>query len=330
MITMAASAVDSPVSWHYGDPFGEARALASGTARVDLSHFTVLQISGSERLPWLHLLLTQEVTDIPAGGSAHALILSPQGHIEHDVKLVDDGESCWLIAEPGTAESLMTYLQSMVFMYQVTIVNRTDDCAVLGGIGSVAPPQTTVVWHAPAALAQVNSGLDPYVPLRPASWNAQLFIAPRESRTRSDGQMAGMWAWESLRIAAGVPRLGFDIDHRCLPHEVGLIGACVHLHKGCYRGQEAVARTINLGRPPRKLTLLHLDGSTDDLPPRGSDIVDGQGKVVGALGSTTQHYELGPIALAILKRATPVTDSLIVQNGAHTVVASQEAVVVIP
>ena len=80
-----------------------------------------------------------------------------------------------------------------------------------------------------------------------------------------------MWAYEALRIAAGVPRIGLDTDHRTIPNEIGLLGVAVHLDKGCYRGQETVARVHTLGRPPRRLVRLHLDGSVDALPaPRRS------------------------------------------------------------
>ena len=81
-----------------------------------------------------------------------------------------------------------------------------------------------------------------------------------------------MWAFEALRIARGEPRLGLDTDHRTIPNEAGWIGTAVHLDKGCYRGQETVARVHTLGRPPRRLTMLHLDGSTNRLPGRGSDL----------------------------------------------------------
>ncbi len=107
-----------------------------------------------------------------------------------------------------------------------------------------------------------------------------------------------MWAFEALRIAAHQPRFGLDTDHRTIPHEVGWIGAAVHLDKGCYRGQETVARVHNLGHPPRRLVLLHLDGSADRLPAHG-DPVELGGAAVGSVGSAARHYELGPIALAL-------------------------------
>jgi folate-binding protein YgfZ len=131
-----------------------------------------------------------------------------------------------------------------------------------------------------------------------------------------------VWAYEALRIAAGVPRHGVDTDHRAIPNEVGWIGPAVALDKGCYRGQETVARVHTLGRPPRRLVLLHLDGSVDRLPARGSDVVHG-GRTVGFVGSSALHYELGPVALALVKRNVPVETDLV----ADGVAAAQEVLV---
>ena len=108
-----------------------------------------------------------------------------------------------------------------------------------------------------------------------------------------------------MRIARGEPRLGLDTDDRTIPNEVGWIGPAVHLDKGCYRGQETVARVHNLGRPPRRLTLLHLDGSENRLPEVGAELTQGE-KVVGFVGTSARHHELGPIALALVKRNVPL------------------------
>jgi folate-binding protein YgfZ len=112
----------------------------------------------------------------------------------------------------------------------------------------------------------------------------------------------GLWAYDAVRVAERRPRLAFETDHRTIPHEVGWIGTAVHLHKGCYRGQETVARVHNLGKPPRRLVLVHLSGESDELPEPGTPVTLA-GRVVGFLGTAVQHYELGPIALAVVKRS---------------------------
>ena len=105
-----------------------------------------------------------------------------------------------------------------------------------------------------------------FVPARPA----------RRRTPRPPARRAGLWAFEALRIARGEPRLGLDTDHRTIPNEAGWIGSAVHLDKGCYRGQETVARVHTLGRPPRRLTLLHLDGSENRLPAVGARAAPGR------------------------------------------------------
>ena len=128
--------------------------------------------------------------------------------------------------------------------------------------------------------------------------------APRASwpRRSATGRWPATWAAEALRVAAWRPRLGFETDHRTIPHEVDWLRTAVHLHKGCYRGQETIARVHNLGRPPRRLVFLHLDGSGHVLPDAGSPVLLGE-REVGRLTSVGRHHEDGPVALAVVKRS---------------------------
>jgi folate-binding protein YgfZ len=137
-----------------------------------------------------------------------------------------------------------------------------------------------------------------------------------------DRDLAGTWASEALRVEAWRPRLGFETDHRTIAHEVDWLRTAVHLHKGCYRGQETVARVHNLGRPPRRLVFLDLDGSGHVLPERGAELETG-GRVVGRVTSVARHFEDGPIALAVIKRNTPL-DAELVASG---IAASQTEIV---
>ncbi|KQX10814.1 folate-binding protein [Streptomyces sp. Root431] len=308
---VAAEGRDEGVAAHYGDLFREQRSLADGSGFVDLSHRGVVAVSGDDRLSWLHLLVTQHMTDLPPGQATEALILSANGHIEHALYLVDDGETLWAHVEPGTREELVAYLESMKFFYRVEVADRTDDIAVV---------------HLPAgSIAEVPEG----AVVRETSHGRDLFLprADLESFAASHGPAAGILAYEALRVEAHRPRLGFETDHRTIPHEVGLIGSAVHLQKGCYRGQETVARVQNLGKPPRRLVFLHLDGSEVLLPGHGAPIrlaADGEeGRQLGFVTSAVRHYELGPIALALVKRNVPVDAPLLVGNTA----AAQETVV---
>ena len=264
---VAAEGPDTGVAAHYGDPYREQRRLAGGLAVVDLSHQPVVRVTGPDRLSWLHSLTTQHLTSLPPGRWAEALVLSPQGHVEHHLQLVDDGQALLAVLEPGTAAGLLDFLLRMRFMLRVEI----DDVSA----------QWAAVGTGDAVLLEPRSWLDTY-----------------------DGELAGVQAREALRVAARRPRLGLDTDHRTLPHEVRWLSSAVHLDKGCYRGQETVARVWNLGRPPRRLVLLHLDGSDSELPPPGSAVVLAE-REVGRVGTTARHHELGPIALALVKRNVP-------------------------
>ncbi len=139
-----------------------------------------------------------------------------------------------------------------------------------------------------------------------------------------DRDLAGSWASEALRVAAWRPRLGFETDHRTIPHEVDWLRTAVHLHKGCYRGQETVARVHNLGRPPRRLVFLHLDGSGHTLPAAGDAVMLGD-RPVGHLTSVARHFEDGPIALALVKRNVPTDEQLDIAG-----VSAAQVVVVAP
>ncbi|WP_327296697.1 CAF17-like 4Fe-4S cluster assembly/insertion protein YgfZ [Streptomyces sp. NBC_01197] len=302
---------DEGVAAHYGDLFREQRALSDGTGLVDLSHRGVITVTGPDRLSWLHLLLTQHVSELPRGVATEALILSANGHIEHALYLVDDGETVWAHVEPGTQQELIAYLESMKFYYRAEIADRTDDIAVV---------------HLPAgSIAGVPDG----VVVRETAHGRDLFL-PREqleAYAAEHGPVAGLLAYEALRIEAHRPRVGLETDHRTIPHELGLIGSAVHLEKGCYRGQETVARVHNLGKPPRRLVFLHLDGSEVLLPGHGTPVrlaSDGaEGRQLGFVTSSARHHELGPIALALVKRNVPVDAELLAGDTA----AAQEVVV---
>ena len=276
--------LDAGVAWHYGDPLGEQRRLTQGQGFVDLSHRPVVAVTGEDRLTWLHTLTSQHLEHLAPNVWTEALILSANGHVEHHLTLVDDGHTTLAHVEPGTVEPLVQYLDSMRFWSKVEVAVR-DDLAV--------------VWQ------PGPTGMDD---------DARFSIVAAADLTGFDGPPAGTWALEALRVAAGVPRMGKETDHRTIPAEVGWIGAAVHLEKGCYRGQETVARVHNLGKPPRRLVRLHLDGAAETLPESGDDLILGERRV-GFVGTTAQHFELGPIALGLVKRNTPDDAELKTASG---------------
>jgi folate-binding protein YgfZ len=291
---------DEGLAAHYGDPYREQRLLADGQAAVDLSHRPVVRVSGPDRLAWLHSLTSQHLEHLAPGVATEALVLSPHGHVEHALSLVDDGEATWAHVEPGSADGLVGYLDSMRFWSKVEVEDVSASYAV-------------VLTPSPV----------PGVPSRTTPFGSESFVARTDVETvLASADPAGVWALEALRVAAGRPRLGRETDHRTLPHELGWIETAVHLDKGCYRGQETVARVQNLGRPPRRLVLLHLDGSDSELPAHGDPVVLDD-RTVGRVTTPARHHVLGPIALAVVKRSTPV-DAALVAGG---VAAAQEVVV---
>ncbi|MWA05735.1 folate-binding protein [Actinomadura sp. LD22] len=295
---VAADEPDQEVAAHYGEPAQEQRALERGTGFADRGNRGVLRVSGPDRLSWLHSLLSQHLDALKPFEPTEALLLSPQGHIEHHMFLIDDGEAVWMHVEPGRAPALAEFLDRMRFMLRVEVADVSAEYAVITG-----PEGGGLAW--PDVAGTVTR------------------IVPRSDGFPDGPRPAGMWAYEALRIAERRPRFGLDTDHRTIPHEVGYVETAVHLNKGCYRGQETVARVHNLGRPPRRLVFLHLDGSVDRLPAHGDPVEVPGGRTVGFVGSAARHHELGPIALALVKRNVPVDAELL----AGGVAAAQEVVV---
>jgi folate-binding protein YgfZ len=289
---------DKGAIWHFGQPAQEQRALAEGKAWADLSHLAILEVSGDDRAKWLHDLTTQHLSDLEIGTWSSALILDHNGHLEYQFNLVDDGTATFLVLDSQYAPTLLQYLLKMRFMLKVDARDASADFAVL---------------RAPGAATEIG-GPFALVPRAELGAMKELF-----------GQSAkevGTWALDAERVAAGRPRIGFDTDHKAIPNELGLLNKSVHMSKGCYRGQETVAKIFNLGAPPRRLVMLHLDGSAVVFPAQGTP-VENNGVQVGFLGTVARHHELGPIALALIKRSTP-TDAVLTVDG---ISAAQEVIV---
>ncbi|MBJ8340416.1 folate-binding protein YgfZ [Antrihabitans sp. YC3-6] len=316
---------DAAVAWHYGDPFAEQRAAAQAVAVLDRSHRFVLTITGAERLTWLHTISSQHVAALPDRRTAENLSLDLNGRVEQHFVMTDLDGTLWIDTEAETGPALLAFLQKMVFWAKAE-PSGAPDFAVLSLIGpDAASPAITAALGIDAlpgiyeATALPGGGFIRAMPWpTPHSYD---LIVPRgdlaqwwSRLTAAGAAPAGMWAFEALRVAALRPRLGIDTDDRTIPHEVRWIGGvdaggAVHLDKGCYRGQETVARVHNLGKPPRHLVLLHLDGSADGRPAPG-DAVTAGGRSVGRIGTVIDHFELGPIALALIKRSVPVETQL--------------------
>jgi folate-binding protein YgfZ len=308
---------DAGAVWHYGDPLGEQRAAMEEAVVVDRSHRAVLELTGDERKTWLHSLTTQHVSELADGTVTQNLSLDGQGRVEDHWIQTELGDATYLDTEAWRGEPLLTYLRKMVFWAKVAI--EPADMAVLSLLGPALtdgrvldalgldslPAENTATALPDGGFVRRISGPDPEIDLvvpraKAADWLDRL--------TAAGVRRAGTWTYEAYRVAGLRPRLGVDTDERTIPHEVGWIGEAVHLDKGCYRGQETVARVHNLGKPPRMLVLLHLDGSADR-PATGDPVLAG-GRAVGRIGTVVDHVDLGTVALALLKRGLPADTAL--------------------
>ncbi len=289
---------DKGAIWHFGEPVKEQRALEAGMAWADLSQLEIVAVSGADRLQWLHDLTTQHLEKLERDTWSSVLILDTLGHLQYQFNLVDDGQTTYLVLDAGYKSALIEYLTRMKFMLRVDVRDVSTEFRVL---------------RAPGIATDIGG---PYalVPIAELEEMKKLFS--------STATQVGTWALDAIRVAAGRPRIGFDTDYKSIPNELGVLNVSVHMKKGCYPGQETVTKVFNLGKPPRRLVMLHLDGSDVAFPPVGSK-VENNGVVVGFLGTIARHHELGTIALAVIKRNTPVEATLSVEG----VPASQQVIV---
>jgi len=323
-VASPAEGPDAGLPWHYGDPLGEQRAASTGAAVVDRSTRFVIAVPGEERLSWLHTISSQHVAALPDGTSAENLSLDANGRIEHHFVQTDLDGVTWIDTEPARGADLLAFLKKMVFWSKAE-PRDGNELAVLTLLGpDTRRPEVAAALGLDslpdrpyAAVALPGGGF-----VRRMPWptdDAFDLLVPRDrlagivtALTGAGVRPAGTWAFEALRVESLRPRIGVDTDDRTIPHEARWIGGpaehgAVHLDKGCYRGQETVARVHNLGKPPRHLVLLHLDGSADGRPETGEAVTAG-GRPVGRIGTVVDHFELGPIALALVKRTiTPDT-----------------------
>lgn len=296
---------------HFGNPLLEQRKLLSGEAFVHRSDQAVLEISGIDAKRWLHSLVSQDILNLSEGESTEALLLSPQGHIEHHLKVIAQESTLLVIINRERASSFLAWLEKMRFRSKVSAVQTN-----LQVYGTFSETEGTKWVDAFSA----NSG-------NSARYNPnRLEFNYRETISNSPPEMeeVGLLAFDALRIAAGRPEVS-DVDDRSLPHEFDWLNSAVHLSKGCYRGQESVAKIHNLGHPPRRLVILNF-ANGDDSPSRDDEVFFRE-KSVGKVLVSGIHFEMGSIALALVNRNTPYLD-LEVSIGGRKCLATQ--IVLVP
>ena len=319
----------------------------------------------------------------PSGRVEHAMRVIDDGHTTYlllDAAATAPADSdAPAPAEPTTArppatagdpDALQTFLSRMVFTLRVEVgradlhtigvfaLAATSEVAASAPAGSSAtelavpasaPHGVPLVWRDPWGSGVAAGGWQYSAPeVHPSSTWTYREVLVDPTADLSALPAAGTLALEALRIAAWRPRIG-DADERTIPHELDWLRSAVHLSKGCYRGQETVAKVHNLGHPPRRLVMLHLDGSDGVLPARGSDVLlatppaatadpsaaasaepADEPRAVGSITASALHYDLGPIALAVIKRTVDPAAALIVRpvdDAGLQIAAAQELIV---
>ena len=314
---------------HFGNPLGEQRLLERGTAVVELG-LGVVTVTGPDRLSWLNSITSQLLLGLTPGVSTETLVLDASGRVEHAARVVDDGETTWLLTEPADAAPLAAWLTSMRFMLRVEVADRSAEFVTVGSFTDTsAVTDAGVEWVDPWSVVTPGGWGYASLEAHPGSdWTLRIAVLTSDAAAAlaaSDRPAAGLLAVEALRIAAWRPSLR-DVDERTIPHELDWLRSAVHLSKGCYRGQETVAKVHNLGHPPRRVVMLHLDGSDAVLPAPGTPVTL-DGTEVGRLAASAVHHELGPVGLAIVKRSLDPTAVLTLTADDVVVTAAQETIV---
>ena len=315
----------------FSNPLVEQREFIAGNAAISLEDKAVIAVSGDDRLTWLNDILSQKLDDLAVGVSTEALWLDAQGRIVRDFHIIDDGETAWLITFSKELEEFLTQLKRMVFRAKVVITDRTNEFVVIATWNKTVTETSSsngviLQWQDPWPTTGVGGYRYGERPTAPWQYREALVPVAAEPKLWLSFTKAGTMALDALRVAAFKPAGPNEIDEKALPHESDWLATAVHMNKGCYRGQEAVAKVHNLGHPPRRLVFLHLDGSAHALPNTGDDVFAGE-NLVGKVTSVGQHFEMGPIALALIKRNVSITEELSIVSGTETIAATQEVIV---
>ena len=312
-VLVPSTKADAGAVWHYGDPFGEQRAAKNNSVIIDRSHSNILLITGKDRRYWLNSISSQYVSDLSNSMVTENLILSHHGHIENHWTQTELDKTIYLKTEPWKGTHLLNYLNKMIFWADIRVrfANMSvlsllgpgiADSSVLKAIGIEKLPNKSkalqlskggLVWRLPGK----NIRLDIIVP-------RNMSVEYIKKITKTGVRPAGIWTYESIRVESKYPRLNLDADKRTIPHELNWIGiagrGAVHINKGCYKGQETVARVHNLGKSPRMLVILHLAVNANEYPTSG-DLIKAKNYIVGRIGTVVEHFLYGPIALALIK-----------------------------
>lgn len=302
---------------HFGDPEGEYNAASNGVALFDASFLTKVRATGGDHIEYLNRRLSQRVIETEPGVVVRANQLSGDGRMEADLEFIRVKESeSLLVAPPAVAGN---YLQALadkyVFTEDAAFVDETPQWGTVALIGPKAGEVLEALNLPTPEAGQMNEGKigEANVMTHRSEYffgsillhfdvgdAGTVWKTVKEAVEKSGGRPLGFLAFDTLRVEHGAAWWGIDLTERSIPLEADLMTA-IHTNKGCYPGQETIAKILNLGHPARKLTGISFEG--EDPPAPGSPLtVDG--REVGQLSSSTWSPRLGrPIGLAMMKWA---------------------------
>jgi folate-binding protein YgfZ len=305
---------------HHGQPEAELAALTGTVAALDLGGRGRLRVTGEDARTFLNGQLTNDLRPLREGQGCYAFLTDPRARVLADLNvLARPGHTFLLDLEPGQAEPVRLHLTRFVFRSRVKIT-LADDLALFSLQGpSAAPVVKTVTglptlpeqpWHG-LAFGPAQQGLcvklprfgadghDLWVPATEAADWAERITA---ALAAGAGSWAGWQAGETARIAAGIPRWGADYDAANLAPETGLEALAISYSKGCYCGQEVIARVRTYGQVAKAVRPLELLPATGCLPKPGDRLAQ-NGREVGLITSVAQWPVAGRIlALGTVRR----------------------------
>ena len=302
-----------------------ATALAStrtGVVAVERTDLAFLELSGADVLRYLHSVSSQHTADRRPGDATRALLLSPKGKIEFAFRMAVREGAVLLDTEAEAAPALGERLARFVFRYDVTVGSPRAGAVSLLGRGTEEALAAAGLPAAPGGpdRATVAPGLVVHrtevgVDLVGASTPDALAALERAGVARGPLDL-----WELERVEHGLPRWGSELTDDVIAEEAGLLGSHVHLDKGCYPGQETVARVHNLGQVQRRLAGLRFDDAGAEPPPPRADVVTGDGRRAGQVRGAVRHPDLGTIALAYVRRVVAAGSRVRIGDLGATVV----------
>jgi folate-binding protein YgfZ len=295
----------------------EYAALRDGAALVDLSHRKVLRLSGKKPVEMLNAVLTNQVPEENRLG-VYALLLNPKGRIQTDLRVLKSGEDVLIEVEPEGVAAAKELLGRYAPFYRVGLEDLSEADAAWGILGLYGPRAADLLdglelaEHASVEVslngaALLAAGVAVPVPGYDLLGPADALAAARNHLRERGAVPADLDAYETARIQAGVPRFGSDITPENFPAEAGILERAVSFEKGCYPGQETVARMHYRGHPNRTLYRFAMEGPS---PVPGTGIFQGE-KKVGHLTSIAPLPVNGErLALGYLSRSADTQDAL--------------------